>query len=136
MASEVDSGIIEVGCDYESIRSDQALLSWFPFTEEYVATSFQKIPDFSWEESESDSFIPEMEFPLTAVKKNARVLCPLPAAGDVVGQNTPFSDKVFWLADDSNRSFVKMLCILCPCAIPLIYSDPEAGDGLPTNFEV
>ncbi|KAL6531486.1 hypothetical protein OROMI_027849 [Orobanche minor] len=69
MASEVDSGIIEVGCDYESIRSDQALLSWFPFTEECVATSFQKIPNFSWEEYESDSFIPKMEFPVDGGEK-------------------------------------------------------------------
>ncbi|KAL6584155.1 hypothetical protein OROMI_003444 [Orobanche minor] len=73
MASEVDSGIIEVGCDYESIRSDQALLSWFHFTEECVATSFQKIPDFSWGESESDSFIPEMEFLVDGGEKKTSI---------------------------------------------------------------
>ncbi|KAL6531242.1 hypothetical protein OROHE_014311 [Orobanche hederae] len=37
--------------------------------EKFVATSFQKIPDFSWEESESDSFIPETEFPVDGGEK-------------------------------------------------------------------
>ncbi|KAL6531634.1 hypothetical protein OROMI_027997 [Orobanche minor] len=111
-ASEVDSVIVGANPlsipipnpDYKSIRSNQSILSWLPSTVERVATSFHTVPDYSWEQSESDFF----------------VLCPQQSVGDDVGKNPPFTDKGFWL-DDSNRHWIEMLCILCPWARALIY---------------